>query len=416
MKILVLNCGSSSLKFRMFEINNSEKNLVHGIVERIGSESATISCERNQTRDAPTPAEKSSLNGMLKIPDHNAAIEMICSLLTSKQSGLIGDKTEISGIGHRVVHGGEEFFDSVLIDHEVIAGIERCSRLAPLHNPPALLGIRACMNVFSGIPQVAVFDTAIHRTIPEKAYRYGIPEEFYTKYGIRKYGFHGTSHRYVSREAARLMEKPIEETKIISCHMGNGSSITAVRGGLSIDTTMGLTPLSGVIMGTRPGDLDPYIPIFLIKELGMSADEVDTILNKKSGFEGICHHHDVREIEEFARRGDKSCALALEMFAYRASRFIGGTAMALNGADAIVFTGGIGEHDADMRGRILENSSHLGVKINPERNRRNALRISDDNSKVAVFVIPTNEELIIAQDTSRLVRAFDEERAAMAVR
>lgn len=413
MKVLVLNCGSSSIKFKVIELGEVERTLTKGQVERIGQENADLKCDCSFARETACAAHLAGEPGKLHVPDHEHAIDIICKLLQSDQCGTVKDLSEIAGIGHRVVHGGEEFSNSVLIDSDVIAGIERCARLAPLHNPPALAGIRACFKLFGeDTPQVAVFDTAFHRTIPEKAFRYGIPSEYYTDYGIRKYGFHGTSHRYVSREAAKLLKRPIEETKIISCHLGNGCSITAVLGGNSIDTTMGLTPLAGVIMGTRPGDLDPYIPIFMIKELGMSADEVDTVLNKRSGFEGICHHHDVREIEELMQQGDRDCALALDMFAYRASRFIGGSAMALNGVDSIVFTGGIGEHDAYMRERILQNAGHLGVKLDSERNLRNERIITQDDSKVAVMVIPTDEELIIARDTAWEVRRLREEQEA----
>ncbi|MBX7256403.1 MAG: acetate kinase [Candidatus Hydrogenedentes bacterium] len=415
MKILVLNSGSSSVKFKIYEVNGDDRELAHGMVERIGLQHADVKCGCCLVHDPKCAAKYFGEPGQLCIPDHNVAINMICDLLRSDRCGVIKDISEIAGIGHRVVHGGEEFSNTALIDDKVIEGIERCAKLAPLHNPPALLGIRACMEAFKNTPQAAVFDTAFHRSIPEKAFRYAIPEEFYLKHGIRKYGFHGTSHRYVSREAAKLLGKPIEETRIITCHLGNGSSITAVAGGKSIDTTMGLTPLAGVMMGTRPGDLDPYIPIFMIKELGMSAPEVDKILNKHSGFEGICHHHDVREIEALSKDGDKNCSLALEMFAYRASRFIGGSAMALNGVDAIVFTGGIGEHDADMRARMLANATHLGVKIDPERNAKHEKVITTDSSPTKVFVIPTNEELVIARDTAWIVKKLAEHNESKAV-
>jgi len=413
MKILVLNSGSSSVKFKVIELGETERTLAKGQVERIGQKNAALKCECCVAHNPSCAAQEISEPGTLDVPDHESAIDLICRLLQSDRCSIVSDLSEIAGIGHRVVHGGEEFSNSALINAEIIAGIERCARLAPLHNPPALAGIRACIKFFrEGIPQVAVFDTAFHRTIPEKAFRYGVPKKYYTEHGIRKYGFHGTSHRYVSREAAKLLKQPIEQTKIITCHLGNGSSITAVLGGKSIDTTMGLTPLAGVIMGTRPGDLDPYIPIFMIKELGMSAEEVDTVLNERSGFEGICDHHDVREIEALMRQGDRDCALALDMFAYRVSRFIGGSAMALNGVDAIVLTGGIGENDAYMRERILQNAGHLGVKLDSERNIRNDQIITTDDSKVVVMVIPTDEELIIARDTAWEVEHLREEQEA----
>ena len=413
MKVLVLNSGSSSVKFKVIELGETERTLAKGQVERIGQKDASLKCDCCLTHDPTCAAQGTNKSEALKVPDHESAIDLICRLLQSDGCSVISDISEIAGIGHRVVHGGEEFSNSTLITPDVIEGIERCSRLAPLHNPPALAGIRACLKLFGkDTPQVAVFDTAFHRTIPEKAFRYGVPEELYTKHGIRKYGFHGTSHRYVSREAAKLLKQPIEQTKIITCHLGNGSSITAVLGGKSIDTTMGLTPLGGLMMGTRPGDLDPYIPIFMIKELKMSAEYVDTVLNKRSGFEGICQHHDVREIEALMQQGDRNCALALDMFAYRTSRFIGGSAMALNGVDAVVFTGGIGEHDAYMRERILQNSGHLGVKLDSERNLSNDRIITTDDSKVAVMVIPTDEELIIARDTAWEVEHLREEQEA----
>ncbi len=411
MKILVLNSGSSSVKYKVIEIGETERTLTQGSVSRIGQENAELKCHCCLIHNPKCAVGLLGKSDRLEVPNHEVAIDIICRLLQSDQCAVVKDLSEIAGVGHRVVHGGEEFSNSALIDEAVLEGIERCARLAPLHNPPALAGIRACMKVFGpDIPQVAVFDTAFHRTIPEKAFRYAIPADLYTRYGIRKYGFHGTSHRYVSREAAKLLKRPIEQTKIISCHLGNGSSITAVLGGCSIDTTMGLTPLSGLIMGTRPGDLDPYIPLFMIKELGMSADEVDRTLNRRSGFEGVCHHHDVREIEALMQQGNHDCALALDMFAYRTSRFIGGSAMALNGVDAIVFTGGIGEHDAFMRERILQNAGHLGVKLDSERNLRDELVISSDDSRVMVMVIPTDEELIIARDTAWEVRRIQEAR------
>ncbi|MCC6795232.1 MAG: acetate kinase [Candidatus Hydrogenedentes bacterium] len=403
MKILVLNCGSSSVKYKVYEVDGVNQELASGMVERIGTKNADLKCSCCFAHDPRCAARMFGEPGKLDVPDHRAAVNMICDLLKSDHCTAVKGIDDIAGIGHRVVHGGEEFAESVLIDDEVIEGIERCARLAPLHNPPALLGIRACAEIFSGKPQVAVFDTAFHRSIPEKAYRYGIPDVLYRQHGIRKYGFHGTSHRYASHEAAKLLKKPIEHTRIVSCHLGNGSSITAVQGGKSIDTTMGLTPLAGVIMGTRPGDLDPFIPLFMIKEMKMSVQEVDEALNKRSGFEGICNHHDVREIEELARAGDEDCQLALDMFAYRAARFIGGTVMALSGCDAIVFTAGIGQNDPYMRARILKYATHMGIKIDPERNSRNERMITTDDSEVPVFVIPANEELVIARDTAAIV-------------
>ena len=403
MKILVLNCGSSSVKYKIYEVDGVNQELASGMIERIGKKTADLKCSCCFPSDPRCAARVFGEPGKLNVPDHRRAVNMICELLQSDHYSVVKGIDDIAGIGHRVVHGGEEFSESVLITDSVVEGIERCARLAPLHNPPALLGIRACAEVFKDKPQVAVFDTAFHRSIPEKAFRYGIPEVLYRQHGIRKYGFHGTSHRYASHEAAKLLKKPIEQTKIVSCHLGNGSSITAVQGGKSIDTTMGLTPLAGVIMGTRPGDLDPFIPLYMIKEMKMSVEEVDNALNKHSGFEGICRHHDVREIEELARAGDEDCQLALDMFAYRAARFLGGSIMALSGCDAIVFTGGIGQNDPYMRSRILKYAVHLGIKVDPARNSRNERVITTDDSETAVFVIPANEELVIARDTANLV-------------
>lgn len=414
MKILVINSGSSSIKFKIYDLNGVNQEVASGLIERIGTKTADLKCGCCFSSDPRCAARLFGEPGRLDVPDHRRAVDMVCQLLRSDHCPVIRDLSEIGGIGHRVVHGGEEFSDSVLITDDVIDGIRRCVRLAPLHNPPALAGIEACAVIFEGKPQVAVFDTAFHRTIPEKAFRYAIPESLYREHGIRKYGFHGTSHRYASHEAAKLLKKPIDQTKIVSCHLGNGSSITAVLGGKSIDTTMGLTPLSGVIMGTRPGDLDPYIPVFMIKELGMSVEDVDRTLNKLSGFEGICHHNDVREIELLAQRGDRECQLALDMFAYRTSRFVGGTIMALNGCDAIVFTGGIGQNDGYMRERILANASHLGLKLDPEKNRRNERCVSTSDSAIAVFVIPSNEELVIARDTATIVKSLGKLAPAVA--
>lgn len=311
--------------------------------------------------------------------------------------------SELGGVGHRVVHGGEHFSGSVPIDDSVVQKIEECARLAPLHNPPALLGIRAVAKTIPTVPQVAVFDTAFHHTIPEKAYLYAIPKEYYEQYGIRKYGFHGISHQYVAQEAARIMKQELEAMKIITCHLGNGCSITAVEGGKSVDTSMGLTPLAGVMMGTRSGDLDPYIPIFMMKQLGMTADEVEATLNKESGLEGISSYTDVRDVIDHMVEGDRDCELALDMFAYRVAGFVGSYAMVMNGADAIVFTGGIGEKDPAMRARILSSATYLGVELDYRKNARNDTFITKPKAKVKVLVIPTDEELVIARETFRIV-------------
>ena len=404
MKVLVLNSGSSSVKYKVFEFDGTAKVLAKGMVERIGLSCPTIQCACCLTNWGNC-ARQEIFNHpeQLQLGDHSDAINTICEILLSESCGVIEDLSEIAGIGHRVVHGGEEFTGSVIIDDAVLDGVRKCAKLAPLHNPPAILGIEACAKIFQDIPQVAVFDTAFHHTIPKHAYMYGIPTSFYKEHGVRRYGFHGTSHRYVSREAVRVLDKPIEETRIITCHLGNGSSITAVKGGKSIDTSMGLTPLEGVMMGTRSGDLDPAIPLFLIQELGMTPAEVEKTLNKASGFKGICGKADVRDIERLAEEGDEACALALEMFAYRIARYIGCYAMVMGGVDAIVFTGGIGENGAAMRSRILKNAGYLGICIDEKKNSNSDIDICTEDATVRALVIPTDEELVIARDTGRLV-------------
>ncbi|GMW03129.1 MAG: acetate kinase [Candidatus Hydrogenedentota bacterium] len=406
MKILVLNSGSSSIKYQVFEFNSEgSRSEAKGIVERIGQSGATITCARLDRNDSSTSGLSNVEKSPAQIKDHHGAIALICKSLLNPSSPIIGNVTELSAIGHRVVHGGEEFYKSVLIDKSVLTGIERCARLAPLHNPPAIMGIKACTDTFGAVPQVAVFDTAFHHTIPRNAYLYPIPYAYYQEHAIRKYGFHGTSHRYVALEAARYLGKPIEETRLITCHLGNGCSVTAINRGKSIDTSMGMTPLGGVMMGTRSGDMDPYIPLYMIREMGLDADEVTRTLNRSSGMEGICKHTDVRDIERLALEGDESAQLALDMFAYRIALFIGGYAMALGGADAIVFTGGIGENDAAMRSRILAKSGYLGIHIDEEQNSKHAVCIASPTSTAKALVIRTNEELMIARDTAAIIEA-----------
>lgn len=408
MKVLVLNTGSSSIKFRVFEAdgNGEARDLAQGLLERIGLSAPKIKCACCLGDRDDCAAKKLTHSPSTEIPDHTAGINIICNILRSDHCGILSDLSEIVGIGHRVVHGGEEFSGSMIIDDAVLEGIEKCSRLAPLHNPPALQGIRACTQVFGSTPQVAVFDTAFFHTLPPRAYYFPLSRELYDKYSLRKYGFHGTSHRYVSEQALRLLDKPAADTRIITCHLGNGCSVSAVKGGQAVETSMGLTPLGGVMMGTRPGDLDPYLPLFMIKELGMSVDEVDRALNKESGLKGVCGLTDMRDIEARAAEGDANCQQALEMFAYRIARFIGSYTMVLGGVDAIVFTAGIGERDAAMRKRILENAAYLGIKVDDARNEKHATIISTDDSTGKAMVIPTNEELVIARDTARLVREF----------
>jgi acetate kinase len=406
MKVLVLNTGSSSVKYRVYDMEieeGREENMVAGLVERVGTHHADVRCECGRSHAPKCAAKMIGTPGELDLPDHKAAITAICEILMSQQCGVIKDISEIAGIGHRVVHGGEEFSASTMIDDAVILGIEKCCKLAPLHNPPALQGIRACAEVFKGIPQVAVFDTAFHATLPPRAYRYPLPKDLYYKHGLRKYGFHGTSHYFVSQKAIELLDMPVEKTRVITCHLGNGCSMAAVKGGKCIETSMGLTPLGGVMMGTRPGDMDPYLPLFMIKELGMSVDEVDNTLNKESGLLGVCGLNDMRDIEKKAAEGDESCQLALDMFAYRIQRIVGSYTMIMGGCDAVVFTAGIGENGADMRARILQHAEYLGCTVDPARNNAREVVISTDDSTCKAFVIPTNEELVIARDTAKIV-------------
>jgi acetate kinase len=403
MKVLVLNSGSSSVKFQLFNFEGGDGKVVaKGIAQRVGQDGATLSCKCPNLKGDPCTFE----NIEESIPNHSAAINQVCQHLLDPVCGAISDLSEVSGIGHRVVHGGERFTGSVLIDDDVIEGIEDCAKLAPLHNPPALLGIRAGAEIFEGTPQVAVFDTAFHHTIPEAAFTYALPHRLYTEFKVRKYGFHGTSHQFVAEEAARELGRPLEELRIITCHLGNGCSITAVKNGESIDTSMGLTPLGGVMMGTRPGDIDPYVPIYMHRELGMPINEVDETLNKESGLKGICGLTDMRDVEAGAESGDAACALALEMFTYRIARYIGSYAMVLGGVDAIVFTAGIGENVPSLRAKVLERAGFLGVAIDPVKNAANARNISAAGATVATLVIPTNEELVIARETLRLVQEY----------
>lgn len=394
MKMLILNSGSSSIKYQVFEIDREEKRLAKGLIERIGLKGATV------THEVPG---RDRIEYSKEIPDHNVAISEITSLLTHQEHGVVKNLHEIEGVGHRVVHGGEHFSKSVLIDGAVIAAIKKCCELAPLHNPPNLLGIEACMKLLPGVKQAAVFDTAFHQTMPPKAYAYAIPYDMYLKYKIRRYGFHGTSHMYVAEEAARILGRPPGELKIVTCHLGNGCSVAAVKHGESIDTSMGFTPLEGLVMGSRSGDIDPYVPLYIMEREGMGTAEMNDFLNKKSGLFGICNKRDMRDILEEAARGFKPALLAVEVFTYRAAKYIGAYAMAMNGVDAIVFTAGMGEKSAPIRSRILAHTTHLGVEIDEKENERHETIFSTPASKIAAMVIPTNEELVIARDTYRLI-------------
>ncbi|MEN6413475.1 MAG: acetate kinase [Veillonellales bacterium] len=395
MKVLVVNCGSSSLKYQLFDMTD-ESVLAKGLVERIGIEGSVLTHQ-------PSGKEKTVVKADIK--NHSIAIKLVVDALMDAKHGVISSMKEIAAVGHRVVHGAEEFADSVLITPAVMAALEKCIEMAPLHNPPNILGVNACAELMPGVPQVGVFDTAFHQTMPPKAYIYGLPYEVYEKYGIRRYGFHGTSHRFVSQSVAKMMGRDISNLKIITCHLGNGSSIAAVKNGKCIDTSMGLTPLEGLVMGTRCGDLDPAILPLLMKKENMTAAQIDSYINKKSGVLGVSGvSSDFRDIEAAADKGNKRAQLALDVFAYRVLKYIGSYAAAMNGVDAIVFTAGLGENSISMRAKICEGLDYLGTKIDDQKNniRGKAQEISVDGAKVKLFVIPTNEELMIARDTKMI--------------
>ncbi|MGM9628721.1 MAG: acetate/propionate family kinase [Faecousia sp.] len=394
MNVLIINAGSSSLKYQLMD-------------PETGAVSAKGLCERIYIDGRLTHnANGKKVVKDIPMPTHSEAIQAVLAILVDPVDGVIKSTDEIDAVGHRVLHGGMEFFDSCIINDEVIAAIEKCIPLGPLHNPANLMGIRACQAVMPTTPQVAVFDTAFHMTMPPVAYRYAIPTEYYKNDSIRRYGFHGTSHKYVTKRAIELMGR--KDIKLVNCHLGNGSSLSAVKDGKCQDTSMGLTPLAGVPMGTRSGDIDPAVVQFIMNKYGMSADECLNMLNKKSGVLAISGtSSDFRDIEEGANAGNEDCALALDKFAYEVRKYIGSYAAALGGLDCLVFTAGVGENSASMRARICQNLEYLGVKIDPEKNntRGKEAIISADDSKVTVWVIPTNEELMIAQDTAALVNA-----------
>ncbi len=397
MNVLVINCGSSSLKFQLIN-SDTEAVLAKGLCERIGIEGSQIVYQ-------PAGGEKETT--VSPMPSHTQAIQMVLDALVNEKSGVIGSLSEIGAVGHRLVHGGEKFASSTLIDDEVIAAVESCNDLAPLHNPANLIGVRACQELMPGVPMVGVFDTAFHQTMPEKAYLYGLPYEYYEKYSVRRYGFHGTSHSYVSKRAAELEGKPYDSLKIIVCHLGNGASVCAVKNGRSIDTSMGLTPLEGLIMGTRSGDVDPGALELIAKKEGMSFDEIMTMVNKKSGVQGLSGiSSDFRDLEGAASKGDAAGKRTLEAFNYRVAKYIGAYAAAMNGVDVICFTAGIGENGPGTRADICSYLGYLGVEIDPEANniRGEERLISTEASKVHVYCLPTNEELAIARETVALVR------------
>jgi acetate kinase len=396
MKVLVLNCGSSSVKYQ-FISTDDRKVLAKGLIERIGSSSAILTHQRYDGDTIKITGE---------ILDHDIAIEYVIAVLLSKNHGVIKDRSEIEAVGHRVVHGGEDFSGSVLITDAVIQTLKDNIELAPLHNPPNLKGILACQKHLPNVPMVGVFDTAFHQKMPPKAYLYGIPYVLYKKYKIRRYGFHGTSHLFVSKRAAELMGEPYESLKIITCHLGNGCSVAAIDGGISIDTSMGFTPLEGLLMGTRCGDMDPSIPLHVMGKEELTLAEVNTMLNKHSGLMGISGvSNDMREIIKTMNEGNERSKYAFEVFCYRIKKYIGAYTAALGGLDAVVFTGGIGENSSEVRKEVLSNLEVLGIELDEEKNlmKDGERVITKDNSKVKVFVIPTNEELVIALDTAQIV-------------
>lgn len=397
MIVLVVNSGSSSIKYQLLDMDN-EKVLCKGLAERIGIPGSRIVHKKD--------GEKFVIEHPM--PNHDEALQFVLQTLKDEKMGAIKDFKEIDAVGHRVVHGGEKFSGSVLIDDEVINAIEKFSYLAPLHNPPNLMGIKAIMKLLPGVPNVAVFDTAFHAKMPKKAYLYAIPYEYYEKYKIRRYGFHGTSHRYVSRRTAEILGLDYNKSKIITVHLGNGASIAAVMNGKSVDTSMGFTPLEGLVMGTRSGDLDPSIVTFLIEKEGLSPEEVYTILNKKSGVLGLTSNFssDMRDIEDKALENDPLCRLVLDIYEYRIAKYIGAYVAAMNGVDAISFTAGVGENSPITREEICENYlSYLGIKIDKEKNNVKGEEriISTPDSKVKVLIVPTNEELMIARDTKEII-------------
>jgi acetate kinase len=402
MKILVLNCGSSSIKYQLFDMEDASV-MASGLAERVGEPQGKIT-----HRKLPDTEAESTIIREEPISEHKDGMLMIIDLLTDKEHGLVNDAAEISAVGHRVVHGGEHFRAPTLIDDEVIKAIEETIPLAPLHNPANLMGIRVAQDLIPQAPQVAIFDTAFHQTMPPRAYHYSLPYEYYTELGVRRYGFHGTSHRYVAKEAARLMGRPLGELNLMTIHLGSGASTCAIEKGRSVDTSMGMTPVAGIIMGTRSGNIDPGIITYLAKSKGMTIEELDHVLTHESGLKGICGFNDMRDIHKQAAEGNKRAQLALDMFVYRIKKYIGNYLAILGRLDGIVFTAGIGEHDVAIRKRCCEKLERLGIVLDPEKNKQEhegPLQISKHESSVALFVIPTNEELEIAQQTKELLES-----------
>jgi acetate kinase len=396
MKVFVVNCGSSSLKYQLID-SETEKAMAVGICERIG-----IDGKQNHT---PAGGEKVVIEK--DMPDHEVAIRMVLDALVNEEYGVIKDLKEIDAVGHRVVHGGDKFTKSVVIDEEVIAGVEECNPLAPLHNPANIIGIRACQTIMPGVPNIAVFDTAFHQTMEPVAYMYGLPYEYYEKYKVRRYGFHGTSHSYVSKRAIEMLKLDPNNSKVIVCHLGNGASISAVKNGKVVDTSMGMTPMEGLVMGTRCGDIDPTIVEYLVNHLGKSLEEVMTILNKESGVYGLSGvSSDFRDLEDAIEANNERAKMAVEVFSYRVAKYIGAYITAMNGVDAIVFTAGVGENTVLVRKQVVERFGYMGITLNEEENNKRGPEriISGPDSKVTVAIIPTNEELAIARETVALLK------------
>lgn len=395
MIVLVVNCGSSSLKYQLINMDNEEV-MAKGLVEKIGLPDSQLTHKWN--------GQKKEIKQ--SIPDHQVAVKLVLDILTDAECGVIKSMDAIDAVGHRVVHGGEEFAASTLITDEVMKALEKCSAMAPLHNPPNIIGINACKAIMPGVPQVGVFDTAFHQTMPAKAFMYGLPYELYKEDHIRRYGFHGTSHRYVAGEVAKVMGVPVEKLRIINCHLGNGSSLAAIKYGKCVDTTMGFTPLAGVLMGTRCGDIDPAIVLNVMDNHNLSTKEMDTLMNKKSGVLGISGvSSDFRDLGQAAAEGNERAQLALDMFHYQVRKEIGAFAAAMGGVDVITFTAGVGENGIEDRAAIAEGLEYLGAKLDPQRNNvrgKDAL-ISTDDSTVKMYVIPTDEEIMIARDTKDIV-------------
>ncbi len=397
MKILVINAGSSSIKYQLIDMTD-ESVLAKGMCDRIGIEGGNFKHKVPGRDDYKIDVQ---------MANHGEAIKLVTDALVSPEHGVISSMSEIAAVGHRVLHGGEKFSGSVIINEDVIAAIEECCELGPLHNPHNLTGIRACEAIMPGVPQVAVFDTGFHQTMPDYAYLYALPYEYYEKYGIRRYGFHGTSHRYVTLRAAEVLGKKPEDIKLVTCHLGNGSSIAAVNGGKCMDTTMGVTPLEGIMMGTRCGSIDPAIVPLLMEKENLTPKEIDTIMNKKSGILGVSQKtSDNRDIENGAKAGDERCQLIESMICHQLVKYIGGFAAAMGGIDAIAFAGGIGENNPHYRARVAEKLAFLGCAIDADKNalRGEEIDISTDDAKVRMLVIPTNEELMIAKDTYELCK------------